>query len=265
MLIACRAALVFLTRLPLSLPAVVPSDLNRRAMDWFAIVGVVVALCGGGVFALAYWAGMPASVAAGLCLMAEVLLTGSLHEDGLADVVDGLGGGRDRAHCLAILRDSRIGSYGVVALVLVLGLRAAALVALATPLPVLAALLVAESLSRGIMPLMAVRLPPARSDGLGVTHGRADSRAALLALGSGLLIAGLALAGLIGAGYRPPSGVEPWHWVLLQAVAVPLAAGTVLLLLARLALRRLGGYTGDVLGATQQLTATAILLTLTAG
>src|SRR5437763_523525 len=102
----------------------------RGAACWaLPLIGLIVGAIAALVLLGAAWIGMTPAVAAGLALAAAVLVTGGLHEDGLADTADGLGGGKDRDHKLAIMRDSRIGSYGVLALMLTLGLRWSALTA----------------------------------------------------------------------------------------------------------------------------------------
>ena len=169
-------AFVFLTRLPLRLPGAPPDGALARSMTWFPIVGAAVGVFGGSVYALAHFAGLSAASAALLALAATVWVTGALHEDGLADTFDGLGGGRDRARKLAIMHDSRIGSYGALALLFSVGLRASALVAIAVPWTVLAAMVAAGSLSRVVAPVLAALLPPARTDGLGFLCGRHAAR-----------------------------------------------------------------------------------------
>lgn len=236
------AAVIFLTRLPVAFPGTMEGDLNARATAWFPLVGAGVGLCGGAVFALATAAGLPPMLAALLALAATVGLTGGLHEDGLADVADGFGGGRDRAHALEIMRDSRVGSYGVLALVFSIALRAAALAALAEPAAVLAALVASGALSRGLLPVVMRGLEPARRDGLAAGHGRPAPVRVALALGLG---AAVALAAL---GTQAPA-----------AIAGALLATA---LVGRLARRHLGGYTGDVLGTVQQAVEVTVLIVL---
>ena len=118
----------FLTRLPLRFPS--PSaepDLLPRTMTWFPLVGAGIGLITGLVYLSASGLGATPALAGWLAVVATVVLTGGLHEDGLADFADGLGGGNTREEKLAIMRDSRIGSYGVLAMVLVIGLRVSAL------------------------------------------------------------------------------------------------------------------------------------------
>jgi len=165
--------------------------------------------------------------AALLALAVSVLLTGAMHEDGLADVADGLGGGATREQKLEIMRDSRIGAYGVVALVLTLGLRAAFL----SELPVeglIAHLAGLGALSRSFLPALMLTLPPARAEGLGQSAG-ANARPAQVLMGLGL-------AGVIGIATLAD---------FLHVAAIMAAAAAGIGLLAR---RQIGGFTGDVLG-----------------
>lgn len=236
-----KVAVIFLTRLPLRLRGtVMPEDLAASA-PFFPLTGAGLGLVAGLVFAAAAGIGLPPPIAAALAIGALALLTGALHEDGLADVADGLGGGATAGARLAIMRDPRLGSFGVLALVLTLLLRVACLAALAEPFLVLAALLAAGALSRAPLPVMMAVLPAARLDGLAATAGRPASGRAVAAVAFAAVLAGLALGPIAG-------GVA-----LLAAGA---AAGSI----GALALRRIGGITGDVLGAAQQVAEVAVLL-----
>jgi adenosylcobinamide-GDP ribazoletransferase len=232
----------FLTRLPVpDRPAAAPSGL-ARALRLAPLIGLVVGVLGGMVGWIAIAGlGLPTWPAALIVLAATVWITGALHEDGLADVADGWGGGGDRSRKLEIMRDSRIGTYGVVAVVLSIGLRASALVALAGPEAITAALIAAHCLSRGLLPLAMLVLVPARDDGLAATAGRPTLTDALTGLGLGLLLALLATGGVLGLG------------LALVALAAAVVTGLI-------ALRQIGGYTGDVLGAVQQTAEVAVLL-----
>lgn len=229
-------AVQFLTRLPV--PGWVghgPGQLDR-AMRYLPLVGIGVGLVGAAVLALA-GAGLPRPAAAVLSVSATLLLTGALHEDGLADTLDGLFGGVTRDDALRIMRDSRLGTYGAAGLAVALGLKVAALSAL----PAAGAALVAgHAGSRFFVVCVLARLP----------YARAKGKAAPVAGGVGAVE--LAVGGCCG--------VLPM--LLLGGRAVP-----ALLLAAGLAWgmacwfrRRLGGYTGDGLGAVQQVTELAILL-----
>lgn len=234
-------AAVFLTRLPLPrLPADPPP--LAGAMWAFPVVGAVA----GGLTALVLLAaqalGLGPWVGAVLALGAGLWITGGLHEDGLADVADGFGGGHDRAGKLAILRDSRIGSYGVLALIIALGLKVAAL-AEADALTATAALVAAAALGRAAAPLAMLLTGPARADGLGAGAGKGVPWAA----GVAWLLAAVLALGLAGRdGFL--------------AVGVALLATFAVVLLAR---RHIGGYTGDVLGAAILAAEVAVLVVLT--
>lgn len=240
-------ALVFLTRLPFPplgpLNGPLAEGAAARAMGWFPLVGALVGLAGGAVFAAAVALHLPPLAGALLALAATVRLTGGLHEDGAADVADGFGGGRDVARKLEIMRDSRVGSYGVLALVFSIGIRAAALAVLPVPAAV-AALVAAGALSRCGLAAMARVLSPARRDGLAAAQGRPAMATVLLALLSGTALAAVALGGLA-----------------LPALAASLLAVIAVAMLGR---RQIGGHTGDVFGAAQQVAEAAVLLTLSA-
>lgn len=239
-----RLALSFLTRLPVTAPDSLPANGLANAMRAFPVAGVVVGLIAGAAF----WAAarlLTPTLAGLLAVFAQVLTTGGLHEDGLADTADGFGG-RDRARRLEIMRDSRIGSYGVLALVLAVAIRASAIAAFAAvPLTGLLALVAAGTLSRAVMPLAMRLTPPARADGLGHGAGKPSPTT----VGTALLLAALAAALCL-----PPAAAA---MAFLVAIAVAFLG-------CSLAENRIGGYTGDVLGAIQQAVEVAVLLTAVA-
>lgn len=238
-----RTALMLLTRLPVWPTAEAgPPDLARTVWA-YPLVGALVGGIGAAVFALLIWAGVPHALAAMLGLGATILATGAFHEDGLADVADGLGGGWDREAKLSIMKDSRIGTYGTVAVVGSLAVRAATL-ALMPVGPALLALVSLQAASRGAILLLLTWLEPARPQGMGTVA--ADPPGWALALG--LLLAAVALL----------------VWPLPAAVPLLLIMGAASLALAWIARRQLGGYTGDILGAGQQLSEVAGLVTLAA-
>lgn len=232
-------AATFLTRLPLPDPGAVPPGGLAAAMRCFPLVGAGLGLAAG-LIAAAAASVLPPLAAALLAVLALVLATGALHEDGLADFADGLGarGGPERR--LEVMHDSRNGTFGVLALVFSVGLRAAAIAAIAGAAAKIGALVAAVALSRALIPVAMRRIPPARPDGLAALAGRPGADSATVAIALGLLLAGLGL------------GI-----VALLPIACTLVAG---LGLAELARRRLGGYTGDVLGAVAQGAEIAFLL-----
>ena len=166
-----KAALQFLTRLPVRGPAAWPRHALAASAPAFPLIGALIGALGGLAFALASWLGLPPTLAAVLAVAAQILLTGGLHEDGLADLADGLGG-RTRADKLGIMRDPRLGSFGALALILALLARIAALAALAEPLLVASALIAAGAASRAGLPALLASLAPARDDGLAADAGR---------------------------------------------------------------------------------------------
>ncbi|OED46964.1 cobalamin 5'-phosphate synthase [Rhodobacteraceae bacterium (ex Bugula neritina AB1)] len=234
-------ALVLLTRLPL--PHLPPQAFQRQAKSvWaFPLAGLAVALPAALCAALALTVGLPAAIAAGLALTAQVLLTGAMHEDGLADTADGLWGGFTRARRLEIMKDSRIGAYGVIALILGLGLRWSALSALLATAGVWP-LLALAMLSRAVMPVLMAALPNARTTGLSQGVGRPRTLPCLLASGLAILLS----LPLIGSA--------------VFGTALAMAAAT--LGLGALAKAKIGGQTGDILGASQQVAEISGLLAL---
>jgi adenosylcobinamide-GDP ribazoletransferase len=239
-----RLALAFMTRLPVPIPPDAAGQPVGAAVRAFPLVGIVVGGAGGLVYALADLLGMSATVSALLAVAAMTVLTGGLHEDGLADSADGLAGAT-REQALAIMRDSRIGTFGVLALFFVLSLRVVALSYAGSTVEAACLLIAAAAGSRAALPAIMHVLPPARSDGLGWSAGAPDRKRAVDAGALGVLIVVMML----------------WPiWGLLAVASASAAAALV----AWLARRRLGGQTGDVLGAAQQLAETAILLSYVA-
>jgi adenosylcobinamide-GDP ribazoletransferase len=236
----CRAA-AFLTRLPLPAPPD-PAGAPLAEAGWaFPLVGLVVGLLSGIAYAVAVLLRLPPLAAALIAVGVSVQLTGGLHEDGLADTADGLGGGHDPAQRLEIMRDSRIGTFGVLALIFSVGLRMVAIAAIAGNGAVIAALIAAHAVGRGLLPLVPRALEPARSDGLGATAGTPSAAVAWSAAGLAAVIALVALDFLPGL-------------TALVVAALAISARAVL------AQRQLGGYTGDVLGALEQVGETLVLL-----
>lgn len=215
------------------------------------LAGLVLALPAALVLAAAWWIGLGPFLAATLAVATLVVATGALHEDGLADVADGFGGGTTRERRLEIMRDSRIGAYGGAALVLSLALRIGALATLLdrTGTAAVTALILSAALSRVAALAPMVLLEPARPGGLSASVGR-PSRASLATAG-GL---GLALALAACLLDLPLGGVA------LMILCAGLAAWG----LTRLAQDKIGGQTGDVIGACQQVAEIAALVALVA-
>ncbi len=239
------AAALFLTRLPIRWRGPWPPDLSARAYGAFALIGALLGGAAGGIYAAAVALGLPATLAAVVAVAALIVATGALHEDGLGDFADGIGGGKDRERRLAVMRDSRVGTYGALALILALGMRVAAIAELAAPGQVVAALVVSASVSRGLLPCIVVLLGPARMDGLAVGVGRPGRFVAAVAVSISVAFAFVLL----------PAGDA----AIALAGAAAAAAVTGLV-----AWRAVGGYTGDVLGAAQQVADVAVLIVLAA-
>jgi adenosylcobinamide-GDP ribazoletransferase len=237
-------ATAFFTRIPVPTSACRPGRLADAAWA-FPLVGAGIGGVAAFAFLLAQLLGFGDWPAALLAVLASIVLTGALHEDGLADTADGLIGGHDRDQRLTIMRDSRHGTFGVVAIVFSVLLRAAALAGIGEPIYAGLALIAAHSASRAALPFAMRALAPARAEGLGVTVGQPSPSLAIGALAIGLLITLAALG--------------PKH----GAIAAGLV-GAAVFGLGVLAHRRIGGYTGDVLGAFQQTGEIVMLLTAAA-
>jgi adenosylcobinamide-GDP ribazoletransferase len=243
------ACLQFFSRLPLPRLSVEPSphaapDLSRLAR-MVPIAGAILGAIGALALSLADGVGLPPFLCAGLAIGALVILSGALHEDGLADVADGFGGGATRERKLEIMRDSRIGAYGAAALALSLLLRVAALSGLLEHgLGAAAAGLVLAGAASRAFALLA------RAEGLGVGAGRLGIGGALAAGVTALIIAGALGLSVLGLGRA------------ILSLALAIAAALAMTALAR---RQIGGQTGDVAGAAQQLAEIACLCGLLIG
>jgi adenosylcobinamide-GDP ribazoletransferase len=190
-------------------------------------------------------------LAAGLAVLATLLFTGGLHEDGLADTADGFGGGATAERKLAIMDDSRVGTYGVVALVFSLGFRVVALGAIAAVSPWRAALalVAAEAISRAALVRLWQELPAAKLSGLAHETGPPTQNAMLFALAIGAAVALILV--------WPTAGLGP----LLVAI---LLAALATYIFTRISAHEIGGRTGDTLGACQQIAVVAFLLGIAA-
>jgi adenosylcobinamide-GDP ribazoletransferase len=248
-----RLAAAFLTRLPVaqsdSASDTAPADL-AGAMWLFPVVGFGVGGAGAIALAVLSWAGVPAAVAATLAIGIVVWLTGALHEDGLADLADGFGGGRTRERKLEIMRDSRIGAYGMLTLAVTIVAKITALAAIAAVDigAAVGALIAAATWSRSMFAPTMRWLPPARDDGLGALAGTPNEGGTWKGLALGALLAALVLITPAGGG------------VLIVLIAGGLGAFAV----GWLALRQIDGYTGDVLGGVQQAAEATVLIAASA-
>lgn len=235
-------AAVLLTRLPLPHLPQGAFEQGPRAVWAYPVVGLGIGIVGTAIGSLGIWMGLPAWGAAVLMLAVMALLTGAMHEDGLADLADGFWGGFTPTRRLEIMRDSQIGTYGVLALILMSIAKVSALAVLLGTAP--SAIVAAAVLSRAVMPTLMYALPHARTNGLSHSVGRPQVATA----GVGVAIAALITLICVGA-----SGIT----LIALALTIGIAVGAV-------AKRKIGGQTGDVLGATQQLSEVAVLLACTA-
>jgi adenosylcobinamide-GDP ribazoletransferase len=236
------AATAFLTRMPVPRGDWPPNI--ARAYRAFPLVGAGIGAAIGALDLLLLRTGLPAIAAAALALGAGALLTGALHEDGLADIADGFGGGRDRAAKLEVMRDSRLGTYGVLTLLTGFVAKAGALSALPGT-DVVLAMMATHALARAPLAVLAAAMPYARADGLAASAGRPDSPIALTGCVVAAVIALVAL---------------PAATAVIAVFVTAVAAAS----LAALAQQQIGGQTGDVLGAAEQVCEVAVLLTLAA-
>ena len=243
MLADLKVALVFLTRLPVPIGGTVAMRDLARTVHLWPVVGVAVGAAGGAAFWLAARLDLPPVLCACMALGVTIALTGALHEDGLADTADALGAGPDRERALAIMRDSRIGTFGAVALILTIVARLGVLTGLAHVERVAPALIAAAAVSRAVLPVVMLTQPGARASGLAAAVGTPEPFRVWLAVAMGIAVPvvvlpdALAVAGLVSAA------------VVATVTALALT-------------RRFGGCTGDTLGAVQQAAEIAFLIAL---
>ena len=236
-----RIAVALSTILPVG-PQTPANDGEIARASWaLPVAGLLVGLAGAMIYSLARMTGLTAGPAAMLAVAATILITGAIHEDGLADTADGFGGGRTPDRKLDIMRDSRIGTYGACALILSVALRWSALAAIGKAGSVAAALSVSHAAARAALPMVMWLVPPARSDGLSAGAGQPSRQNAMIAMGLGMLclISGLG-----------PSGA------MIGVILLVLAG----LIMGWLAVRHVAGQTGDILGAMEQIGEITIVL-----
>ena len=211
-----------------------------RSVMMFPVVGAAIGLAGALFYIVAAWLGLGPALAAIICVVAMLVLTRGLHEDGLADLADGLGAHTDREGRLAVMRDSRIGVFGAMALIIIIGARVAAVADLQHAMDVLAALVVAAALSRAFMVVAMRTMPDVREDGMASAAGEPEFDQVMIALSVGAVLALVLLF--------------PWAWIAALA-----GGGIAACIVGWLAVTVLGGKTGDVLGAIQQVTEIGVL------
>lgn len=236
----------FLTRVPMPF---LPGTETVRQSDclWaYPLIGLIVGGSGAACFGLATTIGLSSHLAALIAVAAAALVTGALHEDGLADFADGIGGGRTREQKLEIMRDSRIGTFGALALVFTVAIKVEALATLPAGLAAGAFVLV-HILARGLLAMPFLLLGPARTDGLAQGAGQPQLVTAIVAL----LIGGLS------------AGAFEFNRTF-AGIALVAAAALAVFVVCRLARTYLGGATGDVYGAAEQAAEVAGLLALSA-
>ncbi|MCZ0813391.1 MAG: adenosylcobinamide-GDP ribazoletransferase [Pseudomonadota bacterium] len=233
--------MALLSRLPVHVDGF---DRGARAAWAYPLIGLIIGGVAGNAGIIAHWIGLPFGLTALISLVFMVVLTGAMHEDGLADTADGLWGGWDRLRRLEIMQDSQIGTYGVLALLFAFSARWAALWALFSvgPGAALSAILVASLLSRATLPALMAALPNARGSGLSHSSGPCPPQTAWLAAALAFALSLL----LLGFG----------------AISATLIAGLAALGVGMTAYRKIGGQTGDILGAAQQASEIAVLLLL---
>lgn len=233
-------AIAFYTRLPLRPAGSVDGAAGARASWCAPLVGVLIGAVAGLAYWIAYRLNLPPFICATLAVAAGMLATGCLHEDGLADTADGLGG-ETRERALDIMRDGRIGVFGASALVVCLTLRIGAITDLPRAAVVAWALIGAHAIARAALPIVMYLVPPARTDGLSATAGAPSGKRTAAATVIGIVVLWTALD------FRNA----------LIALVLVLIGAAVTVLIAR---RKIGGQTGDVLGAVEQVCETLVLL-----
>jgi adenosylcobinamide-GDP ribazoletransferase len=243
-------ALQFFTRLPIPRWVGFEQSWLNHASRYFPLVGLVVAGAGAGVYAIAaVW--FPAPVAVLLSTAITIYGTGAFHEDGFADMCDGFGGGMSAERVMEIMKDSRIGAYGTIGIGFLLGLKCVTL-SLLPPATAIAALFAAHPLSRLMATALIWRLEYARAEGKAkpLAHKMSHPEFAIAVLSTALPVLLLGAAGHLS-------------WAAISSGV--LAGAAVTGWLARKFVRRIGGYTGDCLGAVQQLTEVVFYLCVLAG
>ena len=238
------AAAMILTRIPVPWP----EDLtpNTARSYWaFPLIGIAVAILPVFIGTALAASGLPLMAAAAVIVLGIIILTGGLHQDGLADLADGLGG-RDAQHRLQIMRDSSIGSYGTLALILTTIITIACLMRIGEDDLTLMAqsMMAVAAMSRGMMGLQRWLHPTPDNKGLASVTGRPDRNVMMIGMGFSLVLGVMFLS-------------------IPQVLAMMAVGGLMTLLLGRFMMSWLGGVNGDGLGATQQCTEATMLMALT--
>jgi adenosylcobinamide-GDP ribazoletransferase len=236
------AAIAFLTRLPVGRRAAFDAGAVARSMRWFPLIGALLGAIS--VAALRLLTPLfPPLVVAVLLAGLDALLTGCLHLDGLADTADGFGGGSKREDVLRIIRDHAIGSYGAVALIVAIGLRIVALAALIDARRVVAALLLAPAIGRWTAPLLSATQPYAREGAGSPAREVGWTELAIATLTAVAIVAAVDWRRGFAAFVLTAAGAAAWAWICR---------------------RRIGGVTGDTLGAAVEASECLTLLVFAA-
>jgi adenosylcobinamide-GDP ribazoletransferase len=238
---AFLGAVRFFTRITVSDRIPHSSDLLNHAARYFPAVGLIVGLISAIVFSLSFLV-LPQSISILLAMAASIYLTGAFHEDGLTDMTDGLGGGWDKLRILDIMKDSRVGSYGVVMIIMVLAIKFGCLTEIQAALvPVM--LITGHAFSRYCSVLIMAGMRYVREDTL------SKSKPLATQLTSNALIVATCF------------GLIPLLWLPFDAMLTGMISGVAITVwLGRKLQKWLGGYTGDCLGAVQQLSEVAFYL-----
>ncbi|MDE2445097.1 MAG: adenosylcobinamide-GDP ribazoletransferase [Alphaproteobacteria bacterium] len=238
----------FLTRLPIPFTRTIDPPRLVQAMRFFGVAGGIIGALNGAVLTGLHWLNIPSIIAAILACSFGLMVTGALHEDGLADSADGLFGGRDREHRLLIMKDSRIGSFGACALIMAIFLRVSIYqILLGLPWFTLCLVLAAAgAFSRAMVVDLLWATRPARSDGLSVMAGRPGRNGALFAI---------ITAGLFTLYACAFVAADAGIWALA-------AAGLLTAAMRHMAIRHLGGQTGDICGAVQVIAELGMLIAI---
>lgn len=242
-------ALAFLTRLPIpdQFFKTAKPESTAQCSGLFPVAGALIAVMGSVPLLMAYSLGLPPTITAAFGIFAMIVLTGALHEDGLGDVADGFGGGSTIEERLEIMKDSRLGTYGVIAVTGSLILRISALSAILNmqgPLAAVFALIAAAATSRGAMVWLWSALPNAKDTGVSSSVGLPPESALSLSAVSALIFA--AIFGLLASGF--------------VSASIALGLGILVMIgFQKLCRRMIAGQTGDTIGACQQLVEIAML------
>lgn len=242
-------ALAFLTRLPIPdhFFKTAKPESTAQCSGLFPVAGALIALIASAPLLLAYGLGLPPTISAAIGIFAMIILTGALHEDGLGDVADGFGGGSTIDERLEIMKDSRLGTYGVIAVAGSLFIRISALTAILNmhgPLAAIFALIAAAATSRGAMVWLWSALPNAKASGVSSSVGLPPESALSLSAVSALIFA--TIFGLLASGF--------------VSASIAIGLGIIVMIgFQKLCQRMIAGQTGDAIGACQQLVEIAML------